>query len=404
MKQTDIIISGAGIAGLTLSLLLAQAGLQVALIEPFPPNKSAKPNGRTIALMNSSLNIIKSCNGIWDKIAPQSCPMEQMKIFDISRAVKEPIEIEFPASEIGLGQFGYNIPNALLRNTLYDVASKHEKIEIYDSALSQYERTANKVIASLENGTQLFAPLVVGADGRNSKVREVAGINVYKKTYDQAAMTCIVNHSRAHENTSTEFHKPNGPLAFVPLPGNQSSIVWVETRNKVEALKTLNPNEFIEALENKSSNFLGGMTLETQVESWPLCSIKANTYTAPRCALIAEAAHVMSPITAQGLNLSLRDVAALAETLIDTARLGLDIGSATMLKTYEKRRSLDIETRVFGVDAMNKIVSSENKKLKDLRRIGLKSLDVVPALKTLSMHIGLAPQMDEGRLARGEAL
>jgi 2-octaprenyl-6-methoxyphenol hydroxylase len=166
----------------------------------------------------------------------------------------------------------------------------------------------------------------------------------------------------------------------------------------------LSKGAFEDALMDKTDRILGGVTLETERESWPLCTIKAKALTAPRMALIAEAAHVMSPITAQGLNLSLRDVAALAESIVDAARLGVDIGSQSVLSAYEKRRGLDIDTRVFGVDHMNRMVSSEAKVMKDLRRLGLKTLEAVPAIKTLSMHVGLAPQMDMGRLVKGEAL
>ena len=402
--QTDIIISGGGIAGLTLSLLLAKLELSVSVIEPHPPKKSAKPNGRTIALMNSSLNILKNIEGVWDLIEDKSARMEMMRIIDISRPTEDAVRTEFPASDIGLEQFGYNIPNQLLRSILYDLAAQNEHITLHKSALIDFTVNESQTYVKLENGHELTAKLIVGADGRSSKVRELADIKSKRKTYDQAALTFVINHSHAHNNISTEFHKPHGPLAFVPLPGNQSSIVWVENLETAEELKNLSAVKLAERLEDKSNHLLGGITIETKPESWPLCTIKAKSLSVQRCALIAEAAHVMSPITAQGLNLSLRDVAALAESIADHARLGIDIGSGAVLKTYEKRRSTDVETRVFGVDKMNEIVSSQRKTIKELRRFGLKALDVLPAVKTLSMQVGLAPQMDIGRLAKGEPL
>jgi 2-octaprenyl-6-methoxyphenol hydroxylase len=406
MKQTDILISGGGLAGLTLGLLLAQAGLKATIIEPFPPSalKDVKPSGRTVALMNGSLNVVRACDGVWDMLEALSCPMAGMRIRDISRAVKEPVELDFPARDIGLAQFGYNIPNGQLRAALYARAAAHENITIINAKLVDYQVNSTGVEANLEDGVRVQARMIVGADGRGSKVRDIAQIDSSRKAYDQAAMTFVINHSHSHGNVSTEFHKPHGPLALVPLPGNQSSVVWVESKTRAEELMALSKGDFEQALMDKTDSILGGVTLETARESWPLCTIKAKALTAPRMALIAEAAHVMSPITAQGLNLSLRDVAALAESVVDAARLGVDIGAGSVLKSYEKRRGLDIETRVFGVDHMNRMVSSEAKVMKDLRRLGLKTLEAVPAIKTLSMHVGLAPQMDVGRLVKGEAL
>jgi 2-octaprenyl-6-methoxyphenol hydroxylase len=405
-NQTDILIAGGGVAGLSLGLLLGQAGLRITIIEPYPPSalSDVKPSGRTVALMNGSLNVVRACDGVWDRIEPLTCRMEGMRIRDISRALKEPIELDFPASDIGLEQFGYNIPNGALRAALYDAVIAQEHISILNAKLADYQTLPTGVEASLEDGESLQARMIVGADGRGSKVRDIAGIDVTRKAYDQAAMTFIINHSHAHENVSTEFHKQHGPLALVPLPGNQSSVVWVESKARTEELLALSKGAFEDALMDKTDRILGGVTLETERESWPLCTIKAKALTAPRMALIAEAAHVMSPITAQGLNLSLRDVAALAESIVDAARLGVDIGSQSVLSAYEKRRGLDIDTRVFGVDHMNRMVSSEAKVMKDLRRLGLKTLEAVPAIKTLSMHVGLAPQMDMGRLVKGEAL
>ncbi|MAF97850.1 MAG: ubiquinone biosynthesis protein [Micavibrio sp.] len=403
-KQTDIIISGGGVAGLCLALLCAQQGLKIAVIEPYPP-KSAEITSRTVALMNSSLNIIKAVDGLWPKIESIATPMEQMRIIDISRAVKEPLRVEFPAHEIGLEQFGCNIPNVPLRYHLYELAKAHNNIEIYTGALSTYESDLHHAKVSLEDGSVLTAKLLVGADGRSSKVRLDAGVEVERFDYDQIAITCIINHSLAHENTSTEFHKPYGPLALVPLSdGHQSSVVWVENKERAEAILRMKKSEFEQALNDKSQGLLGAITLETGLESWPLSTMRAKRYVGERCALIAETLHVMSPVTAQGLNLSLRDVAALAEVLIDQARLGLDIGSDTCLKAYEKRRRLDINSRVMGVDHMNRAVSSQNKIVKDMRRIGLRTLETIPALKHFAMHVGLAPQMDQGRLMRGEGL
>ncbi|MCB1651022.1 MAG: FAD-dependent monooxygenase [Alphaproteobacteria bacterium] len=404
-KQIDILVIGGGAAGLTLSVLLGQAGLSVHVVDPAPPKplKDTPASGRTVALMNDSMNIIKAA-GVWEALAERSAPLQTMRIIDISRPVHDPVRLEFPASDLGFEQFGYNIPGGYLRAALYEAAQAQENITIHKAALESYVVEDGRVSARLDNGTDVEARLIVGADGRASKVRETAGIGTAKREYDQSAITCLINHSHAHENVSTEFHKQDGPLAIVPLPGNQSSVVWVETRARAEELMGLKPSDFESALQEKMQDLLGGLTLETPPESWPLCCIKSKALIAPRTALIAETAHVMSPITAQGLNLSLRDVAALAETLVDGARLGLDIGSAGVLNRYAKRRRLDIETRVFGVDSINRAVSSHSKTLKTARRAGLKFLEKVAPAKYLAMQTGLTPHMDQGRLAKGDAL
>lgn len=405
MRQTDILISGGGIAGLTLAKLLSGLDLKIDVIEPHPPASFKKTDitGRTVALMDSSLNVIKAAN-IWDSIKDQSCPMKAMRIIDDSRGDSKVIETDFEAREIGMKEFGYNIPNALLRAALFDDIKKVKNIKIHNSAFTSFSYENTAIIASFEDGSKLKASLLTGADGRNSSVRKAANITSHIKKYDQSAITCIINHSRTHNSTATEFHRSGGPFALVPMPGNQSSVVWVEKHERAENLLRLKKHEFEQALEKNSNRLLGGITLETTPISWPLSTIKANKLTVPRIALIAEAAHVMSPITAQGLNLSLRDVAALAEVIADALRVGLDIGSNSVLNKYEKRRSLDIDTRVFGVDSMNKLVSNDISIIRDLRRLGLKATAQTPPLKRFAMKHGLAPQIDLGRLASGKTL
>jgi len=368
-KQTDIIISGAGAAGLTLSILLARGGLRVAIIDPADKKALSHDalSGRTVALMNSSLNIL-SASGVWPALAEISNPLKTMTLMDVSRGA--PIEEPFHSSDIGEAQFGFNVPNNALRAALFKAATQEKNITFHlGRKLANYDDQGHQVSVSLDNDKTLSCALLVGADGRNSKVREIAGIDVQKRAYDQSAITCVINHSRAHNNTSTEFHRPDGPLALVPLPGNRSSVVWVNKSDKSDDLLALKKTKLEQHLQAETHDVLGGITLASDVECYPLCAIKAKSLTAARVALVAEAAHVMSPITAQGLNLSLRDVAALAEEVIDAARVGQDIGSAMTL-----------------------------------RQAGLKALSFAPPLKKLAMRVGLAPALDAGRLARGKTL
>lgn len=403
-KQTDIIVSGAGAAGLTLAVLLARAGLRVAVIDPADKKvlSDATLTGRTVALMNSSLNILKA-TGVWPALTNISNPLKTMTIIDVSRSA--PVEEAFEASELGEEQYGFNIPNNALRAELYKAAAAEKNITLYlGRKLADYSVQGGRVHVTLDDEQTLSASMLVGADGRNSKVREIAGIGAQQKAYGQSAITCIINHSKSHNDTSTEFHRPQGPLALVPLPGNQSSIVWVNKTERADELVKLSKSDFEQALQEEARDLLGGITVAVEPQSWPLGSIKAKSLIAERVALIAEAAHVMSPITAQGLNLSLRDVAGLAETIIDAARAGQDIGSGITLTTYEKRRRFDVETRAFGVDHMMRIVSNDIEAVKGLRHAGLKTLSYAPPLKRFAMRVGLAPAIDEGRLAKGEVL
>ncbi len=406
MKQTDILIIGGGVAGLTLAILLGREGVDVTLVDnaPPPPVSAIKPSGRTVALLESSLNVLRATD-IWDAITSYAAPLKTMRLIDDSGQGPERTRADFNAADLGQDQYGYNIPNGILRAALHEQAKTVKSLRLLAPQTLQYYSTApGGVTAHLGEGMELQARLIVGTDGRESAVRKIAGIKARKTPYNQTAITFLINHSRSHENIATEFHRPAGPLALVPLPGNQSSVVWVETPERAEELIRLKKSEFESLFRKEIHDILGGVTLETGLESWPLCAISARRLSAPRTALAAEACHVMSPITAQGLNLSLRDVAALAEITMDALRLGLDPGTPDILNRYEKRRRLDIKTRIHGVDGMNRMVNTNFEPLKALRRAGLKTVDSIPPLKTMAMRIGLAPEIDLGRLARGEAL
>lgn len=403
-QSFDLIITGGGIAGLSLACILGKLGVNVGLIEPSPPASLANTpvTGRTIALMYSSLNVIRAA-GLTDFIDEFGTPLKVMRLIDDSISGQNPIYSEFDARDIDLPYFGMNIPNALLRAALFEVATSLPSISVFSSRLVSFN-TDYKVEAILEDGAKLEAPLIIGADGRNSPVRKISGISVWKKDYGQTAITCIINHSRSHDNTSTEFHESGGPFALVPMAGNQSAVVWVEWQEKADALLKLRRDEFESLLQIKTRDILGGITLESNPDGWPLCTIKANSLTAQRVALMAEAAHVMSPITAQGLNLSLRDAATLAEVIIDAMRLGSDHGQVLTLANYERRRRLDIATRVSGVNTMNQLVSSESSIIKDMRRSGLKLIEAAYPLKRLAMNHGLAPSLDQDRILKGLAV
>lgn len=402
--KTKALIIGGGMAGLSLGLLLAKSGLSTVLVDTDKVQKlaDAVPSGRTVALMDNSLNVIKAC-GIWDRIAPTAAPLKTMRLIDDNQAPAT--IVKFESRNAGLDAFGYNIPNDILRAALVDEVQQQKNLTyIAPARLKQYSAVQNQVEATLEDGTEIIADLIIGCDGRRSVVREGAGIEAQVHEYGQMAITCLISHTKDHQNISTEHHRPGGPFTFVPMPGKQSSIVWVEKSSDAKNILALARPLFEKALQDRSNGLLGQITLETNPESWPLILLSVDRLTASRTAIAAEAAHVLSPIGAQGLNLSLRDVAALAETIVDAARLGEDIGSDMVLNSYAARRSLDMETRVRGVDLYNRAVANDIGFIGSLRRFGLLSLDKFPALKTLAMHQGLLPTLDHSRLLNGQAL
>ncbi len=403
--SADLLIIGGGVAGLTLAKILGDQGLDIHIVEPLPPAnlKDTDSTSRTVALMQRSLNVLRSA-GLDDFITDHGTKMAVMRIIDDSIEGQSIITSEFDSFDLGLEYFSMNIPNSLLRAKLYEDIRSLGNITIHNSTLETFEATQSNITATLDDGKEIKSPLIVGADGRNSLVRKIAGIKAKTNNYGQSAITCIINHSCAHNNSSTEFHRPGGPFALVPMKGNQCSVVWVEETARAEDLMALPKDIFEQSLQQQTNDILGGITLASPPQSWPLCAITAHSITAPRTALIAEAAHVMSPVTAQGLNLSLRDVATLAETIIDNIRLGIDYGNKVTLRDYERRRSLDIKTRTFGVNGMNQIVSSNKDPIKGLRRNALQMIDRFSPLKAIAMQHGLAPSLDEGRITKNKVI
>lgn len=388
---TDIIIAGGGVPGMTLALLLAKAGISSTVIDPAQgdnrrDNKVAHSDTRTSALMQDSVNILTRA-GTWKDCAKDGGVMEALKIIDAN--VRPPVEITFRAGEIGQDAFGVNMQNAVLLSALRKRTEKSKQIELLNAKLGSFEVDDFGVTAKL-GGKELRAKLMVGADGRKSTVRACVGIEAKERDYGQRAITCLISHTRPHNNTSTEFHRPSGPFTLVPLPGKTSSVVWVDFDEPAEGFMRMDKRSFARALQDRSDGVLGEITLLTGPQSWPLQSLKVERLTAPRAALIAEAAHVLHPLGAQGLNLSLRDAAGLADVITEAVRLGQDPGATAILSQYEQRRRVDIAARVTGTDILNRFVSSNSPLFHRLRRAGIKSLENFTILRELAMRHGMA--------------
>lgn len=405
--KADILVSGAGPAGLTLSILLGRAGFKVALIDAEPPMpiQTDAPSGRTAALLNSSINVLKAA-GLWDALHDIATPLKTMKIIDDSTPGKTgDATLVFQAKDSGQDFFGHNIPNAHLRLALANKLPDVKNItRLAPAKLKSYKIEGSKILAVTEDGKKIEAALIIGTDGRNSLVRNTAKIEAKIHDYGQIAMTCLIEHTKPHNFTSTELHRAGGPFTFVPMPGSQSAIVWVEKTTDAKKYLAMKKDEYERAIQDRTLGYLGTIILKSAPESWPLMMLSAERLTGDRAVIAAEAAHVMSPIGAQGLNLSLRDVATLAEVLTDAARLGEDIGSKTVLDRYERRRHLDIKSHVVGIDGYNRFVAKDLEILKDARRLGLRGVEKIPGLKNFAMQQGLLPSIDDGRLVNGEPL
>ncbi|MEM9469525.1 MAG: FAD-dependent monooxygenase [Pseudomonadota bacterium] len=404
--KTKALIVGGGIAGLTLAALLDSVGLDCIVIDKGSKvtAKDIKNSGRTAALLNSSIHVLEAA-GVWNQTKEIASPLKQMRLKDDGNPDLPVKEVLFPANDIGLDQFGFNVPNLGLKKALQEHLAKQKSVKVlYKSGLESYECLDHGIKAKLDNGKTIEADIIIGCDGRGSPVRTQTGIQVKEVDYDQIGITFLIQHDKPHNNISTEHHRPGGPFTFVPMKEHESAIVWVEKSDQAKEYLDLSEKKLEKVVQEKSNDLLGEISIKTAPESWPIKSLTAEKLIGKRCALAAEAAHVMSPIGAQGLNLSLRDIAALAETLTDAARQGEDIGSDLVLKRYARRRKIDMASRTDGIDKFNKIVSNNIGFLRGVRRSGLEALNKIPQLKQLLMHQGLAPALDEGRLTRGEAL
>lgn len=389
----DILISGGGTPGLALALIAAHAGLSVGVIDPAPLSsfKPGKAEGRTAALMPSAIRTLSRA-GVWDGCLPHGAPLRVLRIIDDSTGNRRAqIETDFAAADIGLDYFAVNMPNNIVRAMLAATANNHKNITLHDSlSLSDFHANDFGVAAILSNGKGLRARLLAGADGRQSLVREKSGIGIRHQEYGLSAITCLITHSAAHDDVSTEFHRPGGPFTLVPLPGHTSSVVWVEKDDDAQRFMRMSKPPFEQALQDRSCDRLGAIKLASDPQSCPLIALRAHGLTAPRVALLAEAAHVLSPLGAQGLNLSLRDAECLADTIIEAARTGIDIGARPLLASYERARRADIFVRAAGTNGLTRFVSHNIRPVHELRRAGLRTLSMVEPLRLFAMQQGMA--------------
>ncbi len=380
-SSAEIAIVGAGAVGLALALALAADGRRVTVLgRPVAPC-----DGRTVALLDGSWRLLDEL-GLLPALAECAAPLAVMRLVDDTGSLFRQPPVEFRASEVGLPAFGWNVENAVLVAALSARAGQDPLIRIAPGMVGAITAQDDGVLLAGEGFSPLRARLVIGADGRGSRVRAAAGIAARDWSYPQVALTAILSHRREHRDASTEFHTRAGPCTLVPLPGRRSSLVWMLAPREAEAVAGLDDTAFALRVETQVHSILGAMSLAGPRGRVPMGGLSVARFGARRMALIGEAAHVFPPIGAQGLNLGLRDVAALR-----TAVLGADDpGAADVLDAYDRSRQSDVRLRTGAVDALNRTLLAALLPVDLLRGAGLLALSRLAPLRRLAMRQGLA--------------
>ena len=401
---SDVAVIGAGPAGLAAALALGALGSSVVVAAPAYDKARAEADHRTSALLLSSMELLKNL-AVWERCSGHAAALEGVRVADDRGGLLRAPEILFKAQELGLPCFGVNIANSALNSALYEVASRASRLDWRPtSAVVRVEPGERAVDIELAEGGLLTAALAVAADGRNSITRAAAGIATQAWSYDQSAVAADFRHSRPHAGITTELHRRGGPLTTVPLPGDRSSLVWVETPPEASRLAALGDQAFRSELAARLQGLLGAVTSVGPRALYPLSGLSAERLAQNRVALVGESAHVIPPIGAQGLNLGLRDAAALAECVSEARARGEDIGGPAMLQAYHAARAADVLGRTVSVDLLNRSLLVDMLPVQALRGLGLHLIANVAPLRRRVMQGGLSPIGRLPRLMRPNAL
>ncbi len=379
----DVAVAGGGLAGMIAALAMADKGLKTVLIAP----EAGLQDGRTTALMDQSIGLLERL-GLWEKVRPYSAALSTMQIIDGTERLLRAPTVAFKCTEIGLDAFGYNIPNAPFLSILEEAIKAHPGIELCRTTVAEAVIGAEGAELVLATGDVIEARLVIGADGRKSKIREAAGISVRTWSYPQTALVLNFAHSLPHGNVSTEFHTPSGPFTQVPLPGNNSSLVWVLRPEDALRMASLEPAELGMKIESRMQSMLGKVTVTGKPQTWPLSGMTASRFGKASAILVGEAGHVFPPIGAQGLNLSLRDIMTAAELIGEDLGTG---GNLAIGDRFDSRRRADILARTASVDLLNRSLLSGFLPVQILRAAGLSLLAGLSPLRNAVMQEGIEP-------------
>jgi len=397
--EFEAIVIGGGPAGLTAAVALAAGGVSTVLAG----KKPAAADNRTTALLASSVTALETL-GVWDLCRDRAAPLRHLRIVDDTGRLWRAPEVKFDADEIGLEAFGWNIENRVLVEALTRRAGDLPNLALREDEVLAVTAAPEQAAVRLKGGDTLAAPLVVGADGRRSLCREAALIESDEHRYPQVALTVCFRHARPHRETSTEFHTPTGQCTVVPLPDNRASLVWVLGPHDADDMAALDDADLSLAIEHAIHSILGKVEVEPGRGRFPLTVSTARSFGRNRIALVGEAAHVIPPVGAQGLNLGLRDAATIAELAVAAHRNGHDIGGELVLARYERMRRADVGSRTVAVDLLNRSLLTDLLPVQGARGLGLYALDRIGPLRRAVMREGIAPRTAQPRLMRGERI
>ena len=407
--KTTVLIIGGGLSGLTLAAVLGAAGVDVVCIDRDPPvsQTALKYDGRTTAISYASHKVLQAA-GVWKSLLADCEPILDIRVADGN----SPLYLHFASTADGGGApFGWIIENRLLRQALFKNVRRLKKHvrHLAPAEIKEFIRDNASVGVVLKDGTKITAPLMVGADGRQSATREWLGIAVKKTDYHQTAIVCNVAHALDHENVAVEHFRPAGPFAILPMTRGdkkeyRSSVVWTEHGDDAGRALKLSSADFDKRLQELFGAHLGKVHHVSPPMGYPLGLMHAERYSGDRVALIAEAAHAVHPIAGQGLNLSMRDIAVLAELVVDHLKLGLDIGAPALLKSYESARRSDTVLMAGVTDILNRLFSNNLQTVRAVRGLGLGMVDKLPVLKRYFAKQAMGLSGVSPRIIRGEGL
>jgi len=407
MRKTDVLISGGGMVGLTLGLACAQGGLKTLIIDTAAPATVLAPqfDGRVSALAYASVRMLRAL-GVWDSLSGHAQTIREILVTDGKLAsATSPFSLHFDSAEVGAEALGYITENRHIRSSLYDAVARAGNLELVAPAtVKNLAVEGGGAVVTLDDGSQVACALVIAAEGRESRLRAEMGINVIGWSYPQVGIVATVEHEKPHNGVAYEHFLPSGPFAILPMTGNRSSLVWTETKTKAPALLALDEAGFNAELARRFGDHLGKTKSAGPRWSYPLSFHIARDFVKSRFALAGDTAHGIHPIAGQGLNLGLKDAAALAEVLLDAARLGRDIGALDTLKRYERWRRFDSVVMGGTMDALNRLFSNDIAPIRHLRDLGLGIVDsIAPARKFFMRHaggdVGKLPKLMKGEAA-----
>lgn len=387
--NSDVIIVGGGLAGLSLTALLASNNVRVHCIDRDAPLTQLHESfdGRTTAISYGSQKLLAAA-GIWESLIPHACPINTIQILDGD----SPVLLQFDSPEVRNNKFGWIIENRLIRHALFNRIQKLKNAtHIAPATVNDFDISENHASVHLDNGENLNAPLIIGADGRNSFTREWMGINTRHWSYKQKAIVCCVTHENPHNHIAVEHFRAAGPFATLPMTDTEdgkhrSSVVWTQHGPDRNSAMHYSDEAFNAALNNHFPDFYGKVELLGRRFQYPLGLIHAHKYIAPRMALIAEAAHGIHPIAGQGLNMGLRDVAAISDLIIQAVKNSADPGTPELLENYQRQRRADNMGMAAATDHLNKLFSNDFPPLSILRKAGLRAVSKIKPAKRFFMH------------------